>query len=349
MVAPAGRLALTDKGREWCSSRGRSTRAVSPTSRSRSTSARSPLESPCKRIRDSSSASAGSCGRRLGSRWRGPPSGTWRLGPQEGDPRQGGLGSRGQRQGRQLPQLRLPRRSDGADGLSAENVVGREPSRPQLRGTATQVRIDPPPLRPRESAAPRPPGPVKLFYSYSPEDEPHRQALEKHLAGMRRRRLIVEWHHRKVGAGQDWKKEVDENLVTARVILLLVSADFLASDYCWNVEVARAIARHEAGEALVVPVLLRACDWKSAPFASLQPLPEDRRPVTSWPNQDEAWESIAVGSVMPSTRSSVRSTARRKPSLPPRGRPHPWHQATRRTPPRRRYRSPATRMPESAR
>ncbi len=78
-------------------------------------------------------------------------------------------------------------------------------------------------------------------------------------------------------------------------MLLLVSASFLASNYCYEIEMKRAIARHEAGEARVIPVILRACDWKNAPFAKLQALPTDARAITSWPNRDEAFAEVAHG------------------------------------------------------
>jgi hypothetical protein len=82
---------------------------------------------------------------------------------------------------------------------------------------------------------------------------------------------------------------------SAGIILLMVSADFMASDYCWNVEMSRAMERHEAGEAVVIPVILRAVDWQSAPFGKLQALPKDGKPVTSRPNLDEAFTNIATG------------------------------------------------------
>jgi TIR domain len=138
------------------------------------------------------------------------------------------------------------------------------------------------------------PGPIEVFYSYAPEDEALREQLDRHLAVMKRRGIIAAWHHRRLGAGREWRGLVHERLEAARVVLLLVSADFLASNYCWDIEMTRALARHDAGEALVIPILLRACAWEDAPFARLRPLPENTSPVTSWPNQDEAWSGIAA-------------------------------------------------------
>jgi len=95
------------------------------------------------------------------------------------------------------------------------------------------------------------------------------------------------------GTGSEWAGQIDEHLNSARIILLLVSADFLASDYCYDIEMKRAMERHEAGEARVIPIILRTCDWTSAPFAKLQALPTDAKPVDSWPSADAAFTDIA--------------------------------------------------------
>ena len=149
------------------------------------------------------------------------------------------------------------------------------------------------------SPEPLPPGrlpkPVSLFYSYSHKDEALREQLEKHLAILQRHHIISGWHDRAIPAGSVWEQQIHEHLETADIILLLVSADFLASDYCWGKEVTRAMARHEAGMARVIPVLLRAVDWTGAPFSTLQALPKDAGPVTSWSNPDEAFADIARG------------------------------------------------------
>jgi hypothetical protein len=104
------------------------------------------------------------------------------------------------------------------------------------------------------------PQPVKLFYSYAHKDEELRQKLETHLSLMRRSGQIAGWHDRDIDAGKEWKESIDENLDSAQIILLLVSADFLASDYCYDIEMKRAMERHELREACVVPIILRPCD-----------------------------------------------------------------------------------------
>jgi hypothetical protein len=144
-------------------------------------------------------------------------------------------------------------------------------------------------------SSPIPGRPIEIFFSYSHRDEALRDELAKHLHLLERQGIITRWHDRRIAGGTEWAGAIDEHLRTADIILLLVSADFLASDYCYDVEVRRAMERHEAREARVVPIILRAADWYSAPFGKLQALPKDGRAVTSWPNQDEAFSDIARG------------------------------------------------------
>jgi hypothetical protein len=134
---------------------------------------------------------------------------------------------------------------------------------------------------------------VELFFSYSHRDEKLRDELEKHLSLLKRQGLIASWHDRKIIAGREWGGDIDANLNKAKIILLLVSADFLASDYCYDKEMKRAIERHEAGEAHVVPIILRPCDWQDSPFARLQALPKNARPITDWPNRAQAFTDVA--------------------------------------------------------
>jgi uncharacterized integral membrane protein len=136
---------------------------------------------------------------------------------------------------------------------------------------------------------------VQIFYSYSHKDEALRDELEEALALLKRQGHISGWHDRQIAAGQQWADQINESLESARVILLLVSSSFLASDYCYGQELGRALERHEAGEAVVIPIIVRPCDWHGAPFARLQSLPKDAKPVTSWANKDEAWTDVARG------------------------------------------------------
>jgi formylglycine-generating enzyme required for sulfatase activity len=134
---------------------------------------------------------------------------------------------------------------------------------------------------------------VEVFFSYSHKDEDLRDELSKHLALMKRQRVITAWHDRKIGAGTEWENEIDEHLNTADIILLLISSDFLASDYCYDIEVKTAMKRHDEGEARVIPVILRPVDLKGALFGKLQALPKEARPVTDWPNRDQAFLNVA--------------------------------------------------------
>lgn len=136
---------------------------------------------------------------------------------------------------------------------------------------------------------------VELFYSYAHEDEKYRKELEKHLSVIKNQGVIRDWHDRKISPGSDWENEIHRYLNSSHIILLLVSPDFLASNYITSVEVKRAMERHEAGEARVVPVILRPCLWDATPFAKLQVLPKEGKPVTKWSNRDDAFLDVAGG------------------------------------------------------
>ena len=137
--------------------------------------------------------------------------------------------------------------------------------------------------------SPAPTEPIEVFFSYSHKDERYREELIKALGILKRQGVVREWHDRMIAAGTEWKGQIDDHLNTAGVILLLISADFVASDYCYDVEMARALERHDKGEARVIPVILRPVDaWHEAPFGKLQALPRDgspwRRPMArNWP------------------------------------------------------------------
>ncbi|WP_181357317.1 COR domain-containing protein [Stenomitos frigidus] len=133
---------------------------------------------------------------------------------------------------------------------------------------------------------------LRLFYSYAHKDEALRDELEVRLKLLQRQKLIQPWHDRRIIPGTDWKQELDNNLEQADIILLLVSPDFINSDYCYEKEMTRALERHDAGEALVLPILLRPVNWNALPFSRLQAMPTDLRPVTKWPDRDEAWLNV---------------------------------------------------------
>jgi internalin A len=136
---------------------------------------------------------------------------------------------------------------------------------------------------------------LRLFYSYSHKDEGLRNELETHLKLLQRQGLIETWHDRKIEAGAEWKEKIDDNLERADIILLLVSADFIASDYCYEKEMKRALERHEKKEARVIPVIVRDVNWRIAEFAKLQALPKDGLAVTKWADKDSAWRNVSEG------------------------------------------------------
>ena len=132
-----------------------------------------------------------------------------------------------------------------------------------------------------------------LFFSYSHRDEELRNELEVHLSMLKRQGLLQAWHDRRIGAGKDIHKEISSEIETANIILLLVSANFLASDYCYEKEMERALQKDKDGSAKVIPVILHPCDWDSAPFGNLRATPKDGKPVSMFANRDEALAEIA--------------------------------------------------------
>jgi hypothetical protein len=136
---------------------------------------------------------------------------------------------------------------------------------------------------------------VQLFCSYSHKDAKFRAELEVFLAGLRTQGLVHLWHDRLIQPGADWAREIDENLEHADVILLLVSADFIASRYCMGIELKRALERSSSAAARVIPILVRTCDLEGAPFAKLQWLPTGSKPVKTWRDRDAAWTDVAKG------------------------------------------------------
>ncbi len=159
---------------------------------------------------------------------------------------------------------------------------------------------------------------VDVFFSYAHEDEKLCKRLETHLTLLKRQGIISTWNDRNISAGREWKREVDAHLNTAQIILLLVSPDFAASDYCYSVEMKRAMERHERGEAHVIPIIIRpVADWQEAPFGKLKALPTNGKPVTDryWHTQDEAFSHVvqeisqAIGDVA-AEKNGVSTTSR---------------------------------------
>ncbi|MEH1970599.1 tetratricopeptide repeat protein, partial [Nostoc sp.] len=135
---------------------------------------------------------------------------------------------------------------------------------------------------------------IEVFISYHQKDEELCKELETHLAALRRENIITSWNNRKIVAGQEITGEIDEHLNQAGLILLLISPDFMNSDYHWTVEVTRALEQNAAGKARVIPVLLRYADWKTPPINQLSPLPSNI-PIKAWNDRDEAFLEVVKG------------------------------------------------------
>jgi ABC-type branched-subunit amino acid transport system substrate-binding protein len=120
---------------------------------------------------------------------------------------------------------------------------------------------------------------LKVFFCYSRRDEALRDELESHLSGLINSGSIRAWYDRMIDPGSNWENELEDQLRTADIVLLLISADFLASKYCYNYEMYIALERHKRGEVCIIPVILRPCDWKHEPLNHLQALPKDGKPV----------------------------------------------------------------------
>lgn len=139
--------------------------------------------------------------------------------------------------------------------------------------------------------------PIEIFFSYARADEKLRHELEKHLSILKRDGLIRFWTDRQINAGEEWAQAIDRHLNTAHIILLLISPDFLASSYCYSIEMQRALERHKRGEAYVIPIILRPVLWQQTPFGELQALPSGAEPITSskWTTRDHALVDVVIG------------------------------------------------------
>lgn len=140
--------------------------------------------------------------------------------------------------------------------------------------------------------------PVKIFFCYAHEDEELRKELEKHLRPLQRQGLIDLWYDRDISAGTNWQDEINRHLNEAQIILLLVSPDFMNSDYCYSIEMKRALERHQRNEAHVIPVILRPAFWQETPIGKLQVLPKNGRPIIARSGlykKDKAFLEVALG------------------------------------------------------
>ena len=155
--------------------------------------------------------------------------------------------------------------------------------------------------------------PITIFYSYSHKDERYRDDLASSLALLKRQGLIREWDDRDLVAGERWEDAIYRELDSATVILLLISRDLINSDFIWGQELKRAMDRHAAGQARVIPVVIRPADWQASPLGALQALPKNAKPITLWQNRDSAWLDVAKGirAAIAELQAGVKSKAGR--------------------------------------
>jgi len=136
---------------------------------------------------------------------------------------------------------------------------------------------------------------LNIFIAYSHKDNALKDALLEHLVVLRRAGKASAWHDQNIDPGSEWEPEISRRLEGSDIILLLISASFMSSEYCYNKELKAALERHERGQCCVIPVILRPCDWLALPLSKLQALPKCGKAVTLWPNQDEALTDVAKG------------------------------------------------------
>ena len=133
---------------------------------------------------------------------------------------------------------------------------------------------------------------IKIFISYSHHDEGLRQELDTHLSSLKQQGLIDVWHDRRIIGGSELDPEINKLLSSANIILLLISPDFIASNYCYNVELQAALQKHKNGTATVLPVILRPCDWHDLPFGGLLVSPPDGKPIIKYPSLDDGFQEV---------------------------------------------------------
>ncbi len=136
---------------------------------------------------------------------------------------------------------------------------------------------------------------LKLFISYSHADESLKNDLLKHFSPLKRLKLIESWHDRKINAGGDFSGEIFAELEKADIAVFLLSAEFIDSFYCYEVELERALELQAENKLTLIPIILRACLWQYTPLSKLLALPKDGKAITAWHDKDEAMVDVAEG------------------------------------------------------
>jgi len=157
---------------------------------------------------------------------------------------------------------------------------------------------------------------IEIFFCYARKDQALLNDLKTHLTLITRSGLINMWHDANISPGAEWEKEIDKHLNTAQIILLLISPDFMDSDYCYGIEMKRAMERYEQGKSRVIPIILRPVYWQKAPFGKLQALPTDAKAVISWQHQDEAFFDVAMG-ILKAVEEILQQHLRSKDNVSP--------------------------------
>lgn len=135
---------------------------------------------------------------------------------------------------------------------------------------------------------------IKVFFSYSHKDEKFREELDAHLSPLRRNKIIEVWNDRVIDAGKEFDKVIDSNLLDSNIILLLISSNFINSDYCYDIEMEEALNMHNSGSASVIPIILQPCAWSTiTPLTKLKVCPTDGKAITLYSNQHEAFMNVA--------------------------------------------------------
>ncbi len=196
--------------------------------------------------------------------------------------------------------IKLPEDEPSFPGSTSNQTVTGEPPFPQTAHTFSQrhpigkddLTTPSAPVIPRQS--------IEVFFSYSHKDKKYRHELENYLIHLRRHSSarawqIKAWHDGEIRAGIDYAKEILKHLSEAHIILLLISQDFIASDYCFNIEMMKALERHDKGEARVIPIIFREAMWQSTPIGILQALPAGAKPVNLWDKREKALMNVAEG------------------------------------------------------
>lgn len=137
--------------------------------------------------------------------------------------------------------------------------------------------------------------PFAVFYSYAREDAKLLDEFSSHLASMKRENWIEEWFDGDILPGHSWSEHIKDRLRRADIIVFLVSADFIRSEYCWMTELQFALRARKQGVVEVVPVIIRPVDWRRTPLGELHALPSEAKPVTEWVLRDTAWTNVAEG------------------------------------------------------